>query len=290
MRRVAPHDALRRCFDSITSSDCVICPLSSRSRVLVRFSPLRLHPDVGARLDRDVCLASMLKTGSLMRRNVVAFSRRPRPPKAAVVAASLTLLVLVAIVWAIAAPAAARTACSTLDTNSSPGYHQIAPAPQHNHTTLNDIGPSALGDRQHTSALSPKLQPNVLSTFITLPLPATQANSPEQSAFVQGYEQLTPLLSATSYIPLSHTATRGIILPAGRALQLGSAYVTLQLLRERLKCNLPVEIWYVAGEIDEHTKAVFEVSIGVFDQCMLAWLVCSRTARQRSHAVRVLKM
>lgn len=92
-------------------------------------------------------------------------------------------------------------------------------------------------------------------------MPAIEPTSPEQSAFVQGYKQLKPTLSMASYIPLSHQATQGIILPAGKSLRLGSAYVTLQLLRNHLRCNLPVEIWHVAGEIDDHTKAVFEVSM-----------------------------
>lgn len=45
--------------------------------------------------------------------------------------------------------------------------------------------------------------------------------------------------------------------------------MAMQLLREHLKCNLPVEIWHVAGEIDEHTKAVFEVSI-----CRVKYVSC----------------
>lgn len=157
-------------------------------------------------------------------------------------------------------------------TSSEPSllsFQHFAPMPQEHHDNLSDIKSLLLecngrlsqsGSRQ-TSPLSPKLQQNVLSTLSTVPLPAIEPNTPEQSAFVHGFKQLKPMLAASSYVPLSHKATQGIILPAGKALRLGSAYVTLQLLRDSLNCSLPVEIWHVAGEMDEHTKSVFEVSI-----------------------------
>lgn len=114
--------------------------------------------------------------------------------------------------------------------------------------------------KQPEPALAPKLQPNVLSSFNVTPVTASLPSNPEQTAFVSGYQQLKPVLSATSYIPLSLHTTRGIILPAGKSLRLGSAYVALQLLRETLQCHLPIEIWHLTGEIDTHTKAVFETS------------------------------
>ncbi|KAL0047768.1 hypothetical protein WJX82_011464 [Trebouxia sp. C0006] len=66
---------------------------------------------------------------------------------------------------------------------------------------------------------------------------------PPESEFGESYRQ-TAVLSEQSHS----------ILP------LGSAYVAVQLLREELQCDLPIEIWHIAGEIDAHTKAVFETS------------------------------
>lgn len=203
-----------------------------------------------------------------MRLHVAAHPRRARLPKAAAIAASLVLLVL-----ALAAHFGGSSGLSpsAAYTDSEPqllGFQHFAPMPQEHHDNLSDIKSLLLecndrlsqsGSRQ-SSSLSPKLQQNVLSTFSTVPLPAIEPNTPEQSAFVHGYKQLKSMLSATSYVPLSHKATQGIILPAGKALRLGSAYVTLQLLRDSLNCSLPVEVWHVAGEMDEHTKSVFEVS------------------------------
>ena len=192
-----------------------------------------------------------------MRHHVVAPSRRPRLPVAAVIAASLVLLII------FMSALVARTAGSTSRSDSSviQDYEQTVPRSQDNQTTVKDKAAQPLSGLKQTTPVSPKLQPNVLSTFSTVPMPAIKPTRPEQSAFVQGYKQLEPTLSAASYIPFSHQATQGIILPAGKSLRLGSAYVTLQLLRNSLQCNLPVEIWHVAGEIDEHTKAVFEVNM-----------------------------
>ena len=192
-----------------------------------------------------------------MRHHTVAPSRRPRSPVAVVAAASLILLII------FMSALAARTADSTSPSVSSviQAYEQTVPRSQANQTFLRDKAAQPSSELQQTLPLSPKLQPNVLSTFSTVPVPATEPTTPEQSALVQGYKQLKPTLSMASYIPFSDQATQGIILPAGKSLRLGSAYVTLQLLRNSLQCNLPVEIWHVAGEIDEHTKAVFEVSM-----------------------------
>ena len=127
--------------------------------------------------------------------------------------------------------------------------------------------------KQPEPALAPKLQSNVLSSFNVNPVTASLPSNPEQTAFVRGYQQLKPVLSATSYIPLSLHTTRGIILPAGKSLRLGSAYVALQLLRETLQCDLPIEIWHLTGEIDTHTKAVFEVKLAAL--CYLPKAQCA---------------
>ena len=202
-----------------------------------------------------------------MRLHVAALSRRARLPRAAVTAASLVLLVV-----ALAARfggSIGSSPCPAYTRDEPLLFHHHRPGPQEHHNNMSDIksllmdcndGLSQSKPRQ-TSSLSPKLQQNVLSIFSTVSLPAIEPNTPEQTAFVHGYKQLKPMLSATSYLPFTHKATQGIILPAGKALRLGSAYVTLQLLRENLNCSLPVEIWHVAGEIDEHTKSVFEVSM-----------------------------
>ena len=112
-----------------------------------------------------------------------------------------------------------------------------------------------------TPQLAPKLQPEVLSAFVSGPAGPLPPGSPEQADFVSGFERLKPLLSVTSYAPHTHKATRGIILPAGKAWRLGSAYVTLQYLRHTLGCTLPVQIWHTAGEIDDISKLYFEVSV-----------------------------
>ena len=109
--------------------------------------------------------------------------------------------------------------------------------------------------------LAPKLQPEVLSAFVSGPAGPLPPGSPEQANFVNGFERLKPLISVTSYAPQAHTATRGIILPAGKAWRLGSAYVALQYLRHTLGCTLPVQIWHTAGEIDDISKLYFEVSV-----------------------------
>ena len=202
-----------------------------------------------------------------MRRSGGSPSRYYRLPKSAVLAASVVLLLLA--VLAIAAQSAGSTGPLSypLERELLENYEQAAITPEKS-AFVGDPAYSLLGlatrvplsGLTQTSALSPSLQPNVLSTFRSSPVPALAADRPEQTAFVQGYQQLEPVLSATSYIPLSHKPTRGIILPAGKSLRLGSAYVTLQLLRDQLSCDLPVEIWHVPGEIDDHTKAVFEVN------------------------------
>lgn len=202
-----------------------------------------------------------------MRLHASARPRRLKLSTTVVTAAGFVLLVV-----ALAAHFAGSTGptLSSAHTKSVQYYPGDNPTPQEHRTNLSGIKASLLecSDRLslsgllQTSPLSPKLQQNVLSTFNTVPMPALEPVNPDQSAFVQGYKQLKPMLSATSYIPLNHKATQGIILPAGKALRLGSAYVALQLLRESLNCTLPVEIWHVAGEIDDGSKTVFEVSTG----------------------------
>ena len=218
----------------------------------------------------------------VMRQHVVVSSRRPRLPVAVVVAASLILLII--FMSALAARIAGST--SPAVTSVKQDYEQTILRSQDNETTLRDKAAQPLPGLQQTSPLSPKLQPSVLSTFSTAPVPAIEPTRPEQSAFVQGYKQLKPILSVASYIPFSHQAAQGIILPAGKSLRLGSAYVTLQLLRNSLQCKLPVEIWHVAGEIDEHTKAVFEVSM-CREQCSICFirLCCKQTGLTRSNAI-----
>ncbi|KAK9796997.1 hypothetical protein WJX73_000293 [Symbiochloris irregularis] len=52
---------------------------------------------------------------------------------------------------------------------------------------------------------------------------------------------------------------RGIVIAAGGALQLASAYATLKTLREHHKCTLPVQLWFNGeGEMDNSTQAFFE--------------------------------
>lgn len=105
-----------------------------------------------------------------------------------------------------------------------------------------------------------KLQPEVLSNFVSKPAGPLPPGSPEQINFVQGFERLKPIISVSSYSPISYKATRGIILPAGKSWRLGSAYVALQYLRHTLQSTLPVQIWHTGiGEIDDVTKLYFEV-------------------------------
>ena len=217
-----------------------------------------------------------------MRRSGASPSRNLRLSNSAVITAGVALLVLA--ILAIAAQSAGSTGPRSypVERDLLSNYEQDTSTPQKSAfvgdtaSSLNSLADHLpLSGNKQYSALSPKLQPNVLSTFSSSPVPALAADTPEQKAFVQGYQQLEPVLSVTSYIPLSHKPTRGIILPAGKSLRLGSAYVTLQLLRDQLSCDLPVEIWHVTGEIDDHTKAVFEVNgtLLSFTSCNLhLWL------------------
>ena len=121
------------------------------------------------------------------------------------------------------------------------------------------LQPVAKDQPQVHPKLAPKLQPAVLSTFTSVPANPLPPNSPELANFVNGYERLKPLISVTSYAPMTYKATRGIIIPAGKSWRLGSAYVALQYLRHTLNCTLPVQIWHTASEIDEISKLYFEV-------------------------------
>lgn len=196
-------------------------------------------------------------------RYVAAPMRRShRAPKAAT--SLVLLLVLLVVVLAFTSPS---NKYYKVNGEAIRNHQRIASTSQEKRANVNKINSSALGldhplpGLQKDCPLSPKLQPNVMSTFNTVSQSESEPESPEQSLFVQGYTQINYTLSTASYIPLSHKATQGIILPAGGAHGLGQAYVTVQLLRESLNCILPIEIWPVADEIDNHTKAVFEVSM-----------------------------
>ena len=121
--------------------------------------------------------------------------------------------------------------------------------------------PIVKNQQQVKPRLAPKLQSAVLSTFTSGPANPLPPNSPEQANFVKACERLKPLISITSYAPMTYKATRGIIIPAGKSWRLGSAYVALQYLRHTLDCTLPVQIWHTAGEIDDVSKLYFEVSL-----------------------------
>lgn len=115
--------------------------------------------------------------------------------------------------------------------------------------------------KQHvTPLLAPKLQPKVLASFVSGPAEPLPPRSPEEASFVDGYQRIRPVITAASYAPQTYKATGGIILPAGKAWRLGSAYVAIQYLRDTLQCTLPVQIWHTAGEIDDVSKQYFEVA------------------------------
>ncbi|DBA91081.1 TPA: hypothetical protein ACH3X1_016046 [Trebouxia sp. C0004] len=192
-------------------------------------------------------------------------SHRQSRSKASFIAASLILALLVVIAIAARFSGSQGRVTYPLDSEFDESYPQTALRSEESITQQSPPSVSEIANVQSSPekpkpVVAPKLQFNVLSSFSVSPITASAPSSPEQVAFVQGYEQLQPILSVTSYIPLNHQPVRGIIMPAGKALRLGSAYVAVQLLREELQCDLPIEIWHIAGEIDAHTKAVFETS------------------------------
>lgn len=197
-------------------------------------------------------------------------SHRQSKSKASVIAASLILALLIVIAVAARFSGSQGRVTYPLKSEFDESYLQTALLSEQSHSILPAPAPFVLETTSVLSSpeklkpvLAPKLQFSVLSSFSVNPTMAAAPSSPEQVAFVQGYEQLRPILSVTSYIPLNHQPARGIIMPAGKSLRLGSAYVAVQLLREELQCDLPIEIWHIAGEIDAHTKAVFEVKCAV---------------------------
>ena len=199
-----------------------------------------------------------------MRRHPGPSHRQPKS-KTQVIAGSLVLCLLVIIAAAtrfsgsdrLSYPSETELGERFLQTSLLP-LGNITASPQPPPSVLDTVSTLALPEESKPASAT-KLQPNVLSSFTVSPVAASAPGSAEQATLVQAYQQLNPILSVTSYIPLSNEPTRGIIMPAGKSLRLGSAYVAVQLLREQLQCNLPIEIWHVAGEIDAHTKAVFEV-------------------------------
>lgn len=199
-----------------------------------------------------------------MRRHPGPSHRQPKS-KAPVIAASLILCLLVIIAAAarfsgsedrLTYPSETELGEDFVQTLHPTGNSTVVPQPP---PSVLDVASALTLPEDPKPALAPKLQPNVLSSFTVSPIIASAPSSTEQATLVQAYQQIKSILSVTSYIPLSHEPTRGIIMPAGKSLRLGSAYVAVQLLREQLQCDLPIEIWHVAGEIDAHTKAVFEV-------------------------------
>ncbi len=191
----------------------------------------------------------------MMRRHPGPLHRQPNA-RTSLIAAGLILGIIIVIAVAASSAGTEGRLTYPLDRELTENYLQVSPVPQESTSILSQASPSVLDiassllvPAKPKSSLAPKLQPNVLSSFSSSPVAAIAPSNPEQTAFVQAYQQLKPTLSVTSYIPLSHQATRGIILPAGKSLRLGSAYVALQLLRDTLHCDLPVEIWHVAGEI-----------------------------------------
>ena len=114
------------------------------------------------------------------------------------------------------------------------------------------------------SRLSPPLQSNVrqfLGGGIRFPL---RPASPVQSEFVAAHQELQGRLQHyVASIPLTSHLLRGIIIPAGGSLRLGSAIVILHVLRQGLGCHLPVEIWHTQHEMDDATRNFLEVSLCV---------------------------
>ena len=114
------------------------------------------------------------------------------------------------------------------------------------------------------SRLSPPLQSNVhqfLGGGIRHPL---RPASPVQAEFVAAHQELQGRLQhQNASIPLAGHPLRGIIIPAGGSLRLGSAIVILHVLRQGLGCHLPVEIWHTQHEMDDATRNFLEVSLCV---------------------------
>lgn len=85
---------------------------------------------------------------------------------------------------------------------------------------------------------------------------------------LQGFVS-SPLYAAYQDTRRRHMHGRGIIIAAGGPTQLASAYATLKTLKEHLKSQLPVEIFFNGpGEMDNSTQHFFEA-------CSLASLLCA---------------
>lgn len=147
------------------------------------------------------------------------------------------------------------TALSSIPARFAPTNAELQPDPHARHQ------PHQLQVKDKSQARpesAPKLQPKVLSAFVSGPAGPLPPGSPEQANFVDGYKRVKPIIAAASYAPQTYTATQGIVMPAGKSWRLGSAYVALQYLRHTLGCTLPVQIWHTAGEIDEVSRLYFE--------------------------------
>lgn len=77
---------------------------------------------------------------------------------------------------------------------------------------------------------------------------------------------LQTFMSSPAYVTWQHErrsnmSGRGIMIAAGGPTQLASAYAMLKTLRQRLKCSLPVELFYQgSSEVDNATMHFFLVS------------------------------
>lgn len=145
------------------------------------------------------------------------------------------------------------------------------------------------------SSLSPPLQSNVFQFLGGGIRPPLRPASPVQSEFVAAHQELQGRLQHhDASIPLAGHPLRGIIMPAGGSLRLGSAMVVLHVLRRGLGCHLPVEIWHTQDEMDDATRNFLEVSLcvaldtGVAVQshnlkllCLRrCWACCHRSCRE----------
>eukprot|EP00891_Asterochloris_glomerata_P004322 jgi/Astpho2/4322/fgenesh1_pg.00065_%23_12_t len=113
------------------------------------------------------------------------------------------------------------------------------------------------------SSLSPPLQSNVFQFLGGGIRPPLRPASPVQSEFVAAHQELQGRLQHhDASIPLAGHPLRGIIMPAGGSLRLGSAMVVLHVLRRGLGCHLPVEIWHTQDEMDDATRNFLERNFG----------------------------
>jgi hypothetical protein len=72
-------------------------------------------------------------------------------------------------------------------------------------------------------------------------------------------EQLDSVLQSKAEYPVGRFAGRGIVMCAGGPRYFTGAWISLHILREVLKCSLPVEVWYLGREeMDEAMVTLLE--------------------------------